>query len=239
MEYDILATLGSIRQELAYSGAVSGMVEFVDILNEKKDDVHEELVNARKVLNDNNIAIEKAEEVTGEDTANGRSVSLVSQPRSIGYCTDREEERNKSITEGVVGLMENENEVHKRSKKCSVFETISEHESKSNECAFDKNEFAGASVATTTTGREKYSKKVSIAENLNCDYSDSNDSYIHDIIDDNLNDCNEVIKSSLDNISKDSMRKSDYFLWTIYHMMQYPGIFMFIASSLIFYLFIF
>merc|ERR1719244_2451928 len=103
--------------------------------------------------------MEKAEMAPGDDTDNARSASLAWQPSITGYCTDREEE-NKFLTEGIVELIENDNEVQKKSKKCSVFATISEHESKSNERGFNKYEFVGAGV---TKGR-KYSKKVSIAE---------------------------------------------------------------------------
>ena len=235
MEYIIAATLGSIRQELAYSGAVSVMIEFVDILNEKKNDVHEELVNARKVLDDNNIAMEKAEESPGEDTENARSGSLVWQSSNTGYCIDRTEEKDKSLTEGIMEFIENDIEVQKRSKKCSVFATISEHESKSSESAFDRYEFG---VADVTKGR-KYSKKVSIAENLNCDYSDSNDSDAHDIIDDNENNSNETMKSSIDNIYENFIQEKDSFLWTICNIIQFPSFYMFIAFSLLFYQFIF
>ena len=38
------------------------MVEYVDLLTGRNADVHEQLDNAKKVLDDNNIAIEKPEE---------------------------------------------------------------------------------------------------------------------------------------------------------------------------------
>ena len=113
----------------------------------------------------------------------------------------------------------------KRSKKCSMFATICEHESKTNESVFDKNEFEGK-----LTGRDKCSKKVSIAENLNCDYSDSNDSDVHDIIDDNGNNSNEIMESSINNIFEN---------FIIGDIMQFPSFYMFIAFSLLLYHLIF
>ena len=118
----------------------------------------------------------------------------------------------------------------KRSKKCSMFATICEHESKTNESVFDKNEFEGK-----LTGRDKCSKKVSIAENLNCDYSDSNNSDVHDMFDDEINIIDGIMKSNIKNIYRDVIY---YSVWTFYEIMQCTIIYIFFAFSLLFYYFI-
>ena len=59
------------------------MLEYVELLTEKNSDVHKQLVNARKVLVDNNIAIEKPVKVDPEMATKTRSVSLVSSAPSV------------------------------------------------------------------------------------------------------------------------------------------------------------
>ena len=100
------------------------MVDYVELLTERKSDVHEQLVNARKVLGDNNIAIEKHIEAVNEVTVKTRSVSMVSSlspPRRVSYS---QEGRSKSVTEREI--LENNIGVRNKSKKCSMFATIDE-----------------------------------------------------------------------------------------------------------------
>ena len=69
-------------------------------------------------------------------------------------------------------MIEDENGVRNKSKKCSLFETISENAIKDNqESVVDTKVY---DEETAVRKRKKSSKKVSIAENLNCDYSDTN-----------------------------------------------------------------
>ena len=72
----ISASLGSLRQELSASHTVSVLVEYVDLLTERNASVHEQLVDAKKVLDDNNIAIERPEEAVLAVTVKTRSLSL-------------------------------------------------------------------------------------------------------------------------------------------------------------------
>merc|ERR1711892_919326 len=82
------ASLGSLRQELSISKTVSVMVEFVALLTNRNADLHEELVNVRKILDDNHIVIEKPEEPAVIVTGKTRSISLVCQP-STGIASTR------------------------------------------------------------------------------------------------------------------------------------------------------
>lgn len=159
--------LGSLRQEFSSSKTVSVMVEYVELLNEMKSDIHEELLNARKVLGDNNIAIEKTVETDPEVNIKTRSVSLVYPVPAGRKVSYQQEERSKSVTEREI--FENNNEVRKKSKQRKMFATISE--------ICDKDEdfnIKDAPLENILKKRKKSSKKVSIAENLNCDYSDTN-----------------------------------------------------------------
>ena len=155
------------------------MVDYVELLTERNSDVHEQLVNARKVLGDNNIAIEKPAEADPEVTVKTRSVSLVSSVPTARRVNYSQEERSKSVTEREI--LENDNGVRKKSKKCSMFATISELGDKEYKIHADIKETGSQDIWRK---RKKSSKKVSIAENLNCDYSDSNvsDNEINDPI---------------------------------------------------------
>ena len=156
------------------------MVDYVELLTERKSDVHEQLVNARKVLDDNNIAIEKPIEVAPEVTVKTRSISLVSSLPTVRRVSYSQEERSKSVTEREI--LEHDNEVRKKSKKCSMFATISELSDKEYNIHTEIKEAGNQDI---WRNRKKSSKKVSIAENLNCDYSDSNVSD-HEIDDTNI-----------------------------------------------------
>merc|ERR1712106_640024 len=87
-------------------GTVSVLVEYVDLLTERNASVHEQLVDAKKVLDDNNIAIERPEEAVLAVTGKTRSHSMVSQPSNSLASTRRvsrgagESERSKSVSEG-------------------------------------------------------------------------------------------------------------------------------------------
>ena len=100
------------------------MVDYVELLTERKSDVHEQLVNARKVLDDNNIAIEKPIEAAPEVTVKTRSISLVSSLPTVRRVSYFQEERSKSVTEREI--LEHDNEVRKKSQKYSMFATIIE-----------------------------------------------------------------------------------------------------------------
>ena len=121
------------------------MVEYVDLLTERNADVHEQLDNAKKVLDDNNIVIEKPEEAVAVVTGKTRSLSLVSQPSNSLASTRRvsckEGERSKSVSEAGGDILENINGVRKKSRKCSMFVTISEHATKDQESVINTKEF--------------------------------------------------------------------------------------------------
>ena len=158
------------------------MVEYVELLAERNNDVHDQLVNARKVLGDNNIAIEKPVKADPEVTAKTRSVSLVSSTPTARRVNYHKEERSKSVTEREI--LENNNEGRKKSKKCSMFATICEIGDKPHDTPAPIRDGASQDLWRK---RRKSSKKVSIAENLNCDYSDTNisdnESDLHNIMD--------------------------------------------------------
>jgi len=168
-------SLGSLRQEQSYMKTVLVMLEYVELLTEKNSDVHKQLVNARKVLVDNNIAIEKPVKVDPEMATKTRSVSLVSSaPSAVKRVFYHQEERSKSVTEREI--LENNNEVRKRR---SMFATI-------NEIGDTPTHITEGTAQDHWRKTRKPSKKVSIAENLNCDYSDT------DISDHECNDQNTV-----------------------------------------------
>jgi len=199
---EVLATesgsLGSLRQELSYSKTVSVMVEYVDLLTERNSDVHEQLVNARKVLGENNIALEKSVDAEAEVTIGSktRSVSLVSPAPTSRRVNYHEEERSKSVTEREI--LENNNGVRKKSKKCSMFATISELCDKDHEIPTDIKD--SVVTADVLRKRRKSSKKVSIAENLNCDYSDTN------ISDDDSDNAN-IVSTGIDELGSNTCRE--------------------------------
>lgn len=162
-------SLGAVRQELRVANMVSVMVEYVEVLREKCCKVHNQLSEARQMIDKNNIVIVKDKPVTEKASIKVRSVSLVS-PSGIGMTmvTRRASTGHQSDTQdlspegGTCG-------VRQQNKKCSVFETIEEH------CDLQKDpELSPLPSSESCNITRKTSKKVSIAENLNCDYSDDN-----------------------------------------------------------------
>ena len=133
------------------------MVDYVELLTERNSDVHEQLINARKVLGDNNIAIEKPVEADPEVTVKTRSVSLVSSVPTARRVNYSQEERSKSVTEREI--LENDNGVRKKSKNCSMFATISELDDKGFETHTHMKDITIQNVCRT---RRKSSKEVSI-----------------------------------------------------------------------------
>ena len=90
-------SLGAVRQELRVSDLAAGMVEYLGVLTEKYGRLHDNLVEARGLIDTHHIVIERAKEVptkvlrstditTGVSQAvsRSRSVSLACPP-----CTDR------------------------------------------------------------------------------------------------------------------------------------------------------
>ena len=63
----------------------------------------------------------------------------------------------------------------RKSKKCSVFHTITENEAVKDLLPTDYSQRILENTENVMKIRKKSSKKVSIAENLNCDYSDVSD----------------------------------------------------------------
>ena len=185
------------------------MVDYVELLTERKSDVHEQLVNARKVLDDNNIAIEKPIEAAPEVTVKTRSISLVSSLPTVRRVSYSQEERSKSVTEREI--LEHDNEVRKKSKKCSMFATISELSDKEYNI---HNEIKEAGNQDIWRNRKKSSKKVSIAENLNCDYSDSN------VSDHEIDDVDIATKSEQELIRNEFFDKNESVPLKVYEMFQ-------------------
>ena len=224
------------------------MVEYVDLLTERNADVHEQLDNAKNVLDDNNIAIEKQEEAVAVVTGKTRSLSLVTQPSNSLASTRRvsckEGERSKSVSEAGGDILENINGVRKKSRKGSMFATIREHGTKDQEGVVDIEEFDESEVVRR---RKKSSKKVSIAENLNCDYSDSNVSEIEDATNSSHNGIFEpkshydvnVGKTSLDQIYEVIQRVVFYLTLLVFYIIQYPGISFLVLIFILCYVFLF
>lgn len=177
-------------------------------------------MNARKVLDDNNIAMEKAGHVVEEVSVKTRSVSLVGNPNNTIDSRRKHVERSKSVVEVAGDIPDKDNEVRRKSKKCDIFDTISEQESKSEE-----SPLGTSCVDVMKMGREKSSKKVSIAENLNCDYSDSNNSDFND----SDNDAVEVNHGS-----HNSFYGIKYLLVSIYDINE-PGIYFLLILFILFY----
>ena len=64
------ASLGSMRQEFSYSKTVSIINDYVDVLANRHEEVHKELMSVKKVVNDNKIDITKHDDTS----VNGYSV---------------------------------------------------------------------------------------------------------------------------------------------------------------------
>jgi len=155
------------------------MTDYVVVLTEKYDLLHLQLLDARQLIDKNHIVIERDKVDKGPPKC--RSVSLVCPPtstpeeRRISLVKQDDKGRQGEDVELVGGariLSQGAAEespqvsnspasgppVRKRTKKCSMFETIEENQ----DCP----------PSALITSPRKSSKKVSIAENLNCDYSD-------------------------------------------------------------------
>ena len=171
-----------MRQEFSYSKTVSIINDYVDVLANRHEEVHKELMSVKKVVNDNKIDITKHDDTSV--TTKNRSISLVydhfPNKANDGSVTKT---RSKSVVEGKRMTNNNQDQIGpKCSDKNNIFEPISE-----KECSGDLEEnllnISPKNEASTCMKKKKSSKKVSIAENLNCDYSDDNASH-HDITDD-------------------------------------------------------
>lgn len=163
------------------SDLVSLMTDYVVVLTEKYDLLHLQLLDARQMIDKNHIVIERDKVEKGPPKC--RSVSLVCPPTSTPEerrmsLQVKQEEKGRQGEDGEVGggraqgLSQGGGQesppvssspaagppVRKRTKKCSMFETIEENQ----DCP----------PSALITSPRKSSKKVSIAENLNCDYSD-------------------------------------------------------------------
>ena len=119
-----------------------------------------------KFLVINNIAIEKHIEAVNDVTFKTRSVSMVSSLSPPGKVSYHQEGRSKSVTEREI--LENNNGGRKKSKKCSMFATIDGQCDKEYKTHANVTEIA---ILDLCRKRTKSSKNVSIAENLNLDYS--------------------------------------------------------------------
>lgn len=84
-------------------------------------------------------------------------------------------ERSKSVSERVPESAFSFAAERRRSKKCSIFDTISE-----NVVTKEAEGYPQAGDINIPKIQKKSSKKVSIAENLNCDYSDISSLFHHD-----------------------------------------------------------
>jgi len=159
------------------------MTDYVVVLTEKYDLLHLQLLDARQLIDKNHIVIERDKVEKGAPKC--RSVSLVCPPtstpeeRRMSLQQLKQEEKGRQGEGGEVGVVRAQAlsqgggeesppvsssppaagpPVRKRTKKCSMFETIEENQ----DCP----------PSALITSPRKSSKKVSIAENLNCDYSD-------------------------------------------------------------------
>ena len=133
----ITEILGYLRQEQSLSNTVAVMEQYVDTLTENRYDVHEKLLKARKVIDENNLHVGK------EDLHLEISSDLT---------THKDKDDSQSVT-------------------CHIKREVTEDHYRN--CDFLKNCVdKGCSKMMAERRREKYSKKVSIAENLNCNYSD-------------------------------------------------------------------
>ena len=68
---------------------MSVMVDYVDILTEKYNSVHHQLTDVRRIIDENNIVIERAVVQEKESVGKSRSVSLVCPPSSGLVVVDR------------------------------------------------------------------------------------------------------------------------------------------------------
>jgi len=206
----VLATaaesLGALRQENAASTTVNTMQKYVELLAEKHLDIHDELLSAKKILNENNIAIEKPEKTVRTSVIKNRSISMIGSYNSaLGNSLVG---RSKSVVESKMP------ETSKASKnKCSFISVISENAE--NKCkGFDDNENVVDKLDLMR--RKKSSKKVSIAENLNCDYSDTNDS---DIGDEKFSEKAEQTSAILDGeVKEEAMNIERFFIYVMFFM---------------------
>jgi len=230
------ASLGTLRQELSASHTVSVMVEYVDLLTERNTIVHDQLMDVRKVLGDNNIAIERPEEAVPAEAGKKRSLSMVSPSSHSAITTRRasrgEGGRSRSVCE--VGaredIIDNNIGVRKKSKKCSLFATISENVMKDNQETVENTIEFDEEISIKK--RKKSSKKVSIAENLNCDYSDTNVSdedaihLVHDDVAENDAEPNVAHKNTsklfLEKISNFLLNMMLFFFSLVLCIVQHP-----------------
>jgi len=159
--------LGSLRQEYSCSNRIAIISQYVEMIKEKTVHLHQKVLETKKTLTDNNIDLDRH---YLENKAN-RSVSIngVSQISTNNGNAMSFNERSKSVTERVSDITGPTE--RRKSKKCSIFETISE-----NISAKEMEEHQD-SAPVFSRYKKKSSKKVSIAENLNCDYSDISSLY--------------------------------------------------------------
>jgi len=171
-------SLGAVRQETRVSDLVSLMADYVVVLTEKYDLLHLQLLDARQLIDKNHIVIERDKVDKGPTKC--RSISLVCPPTPTSTVDERrislvkQDDKNRHSEDldngGALPLSQGGEEVQtggtstvgpvrKRTKKLSMFETIEENQDCSPPSAL-------------ITSPRKSSKKVSIAENLNCDYWD-------------------------------------------------------------------
>jgi len=156
-------SLGAVRQETRVADMVNIITDYVNILTEKHQALHDQLVDARMMINKNHIVVK----VVDKPVAKSRSVSLMS-PATSSLRTERKASLGLQVhpkakpVEAEPGQDPSSGLVRKRTRKCSQFASISE------DCS------PSPPSALLPPVRRKSSKKVSIAENLNCDYSDDN-----------------------------------------------------------------
>jgi len=159
--------LGSLRQEYSCSNRIAIISQYVEMIKEKTVQLHQKVLETRKTLTDNNIDLDR----NYLENKASRSVSIngMSQISSNSGNATIFNERSKSVTERVSDITGPSE--RRKSKKCSIFETISEN--------ITSKEIEEHQVSTPMYSRykKKSSKKVSIAENLNCDYSDISSLY--------------------------------------------------------------
>jgi len=180
--------LGSLRQEYSSSSRVAVISEYVEMIKEKTIAVHNKVVETKKTLLDNKIEVDRHYPDCKPNQSQSRSVSInsmcpSSSSSSTSFSNTRStnyHERSKSVTDSRTdssyGMIITE---RRKSKKCSIFDTINENVN------YRENNDNISNEIDITRLRKKSSKKVSIAENLNCDYSDISSLYNEDDIGDN------------------------------------------------------
>jgi len=196
--------LGCLRQESSSSGRVAVMAEFVELVRARTAAAHTRVLDTRQKLADNNIDMERVLAALDSKTSLSRSVSTTVSPTTTSGLASQE--RSKSVSGRVsdsplFGLTIPERRLsgtkggvlgaaaeRRKSKKCSVFDTIAETSH------LDTADTEEPRLSSMQRFRKKSSKKVSIAENLNCDYSDISSPH-HDNVtaeDDNLEDNTKI-----------------------------------------------